>query len=36
MKVKRRHQEDNSPILDEKYSNFRIQNSNGKHSNIST
>lgn len=35
-KYKRRHQEDTSPILDEKYSNFKIQNNNDKHSNIST
>ncbi|WP_346894072.1 hypothetical protein [Clostridium sp. UBA871] len=35
-KYKRRHQEDTSPILDEKYSILKIQNNNDKHSNIST
>ncbi len=34
-KYKKRHQEDTSPILDEKHSNLKIHN-NDKHSNIST
>lgn len=36
MKVKRRHHEDTSPILDEKHSNFKIYNNYDNSSNINS